>query len=213
MTLRSKALESLRTRILGGELKAGEILLEKEVAADLEMSKTPVREALVTLCEEGLVQLFPRRGYMVRSPTLEEILDTFDLRLILEGAAAERAATRIEPGDLEHLRDLARYDCCGGERAQLHGADALAYSFDFHCLIARSSGNAALAEQIERLLHSSRRIAAIGFTYGEHDTIVDALAARDPARARKAMEIHIDSGRKAAVAALAGHGAGHFPSN
>ncbi|WP_108660126.1 GntR family transcriptional regulator [Acuticoccus kandeliae] len=213
MTLRAKALEILRARILGGTLKSGDFLLEKEIAADLDMSKTPVREALVMLCDEGLVQLFPRRGYMVRTPSLEEILDTFDLRLILEGAAAERAAARIDADDLERLRDLARYDCRGGEHAHLHGADALTHSFDFHCLIARASGNRALAEQIERLLHSSRRIAAIGFTYGEHDTIVDALAARDPARARRAMEIHIDSGREAAVSALAGRGESRFPSN
>ena len=213
MTLRAKALDHLRSRILSGELKAGDILLEKDLAAGLEMSKTPVREALVTLCEEGLVHLFPRRGYMVRSPTLQEIIDIFDLRVILEGAAAERAAQRIEAANLERLRDLARYDCCGGERAMLHAADALTHSFDFHCLIARASGNAALAEQIERLLHSSRRIAAIGFNYGEHDTIVDRLAERDPLRARAAMEAHIDLGRKAAVQALAGHAVSHFPSN
>lgn len=202
--LRDRAVLSLRERILSGECRSGDLLLEKELAAQLSMSKTPVREALALLCEEGLVQLFPRRGYMVRALTVEETLDTFDLRLILEGAACERAASRITDADLARLRVLAQYDCCGGQKALERDAEALTHSFEFHVLIAKASGNRALAAQIEKLLRESRRISAIGFVYGEHDTIVDALEARDAPAARRAMEMHIASGREAAVAALSG---------
>lgn len=211
--LRGKAVDLLRDRILSGQLRSGDLILEKELAAQLDMSKTPVREALALLCEEGLVQLFPRRGYMVRTLTVEETLDTFDLRLILEGAACERAASRVSADQIARLRDLARYDCCGGQKLALDNADALTHSFDFHVLIARASGNAALAAHIEKLLRESRRITAIGFVYGEHDTIVDALAARDAVAARRAMENHINSGREAAIAALSGRNVVCLPCN
>jgi DNA-binding GntR family transcriptional regulator len=211
--LREKAVDVLRDQILGGHLRAGELIQERDLAAKLEMSKTPVREALALLCEEGLVQLFPRRGYLVRPLTIEDALDTFDLRLILEGAASERAATRISDEQLAKLRDLARYDCCTASNGREHNGDALTHSFDFHVLIAKASGNAALAAQIEKLLRDARRITAIGFTYGEHDRIVDALEARDGAKARRAMEDHIGSGRQAAMAALAGNSVHRLPLN
>ncbi|GLK86114.1 GntR family transcriptional regulator [Ancylobacter defluvii] len=202
--LRTMVMETLRSDILDQRIPIGEILLEKEVAARLSVSKTPVREALALLCQEGLVQLFPRRGYVVRGLSVQEVLDTFDLRVILEGAAAERAARHLTADELDLLAELCEHDCCRtsqlGDSAQ---REDMLHSLDFHLIIARGSRNQLLATDVERLLRASRRITAIGFTYGHHAGIVDALRARDPAASRRAMEDHILAGRRLALQTLA----------
>jgi DNA-binding GntR family transcriptional regulator len=201
-SLRTVVLESLRADILSRRIPSGEILLEKEVASRLSVSKTPVREALALLCQENLVSLFPRRGYVVRELGLQEVLDTFDLRVILEGAAAERAALHLTSAELDTLTQLCEHDCCSpvGEGPQ---EESIAHSLDLHLLIARGSRNVMLAAEIERLLRSSRRITAIGFTHGEHAGIVDALRSRDPLASRRAMEDHVLAGRQLALRTLA----------
>lgn len=205
MSLRAQVAEQIRSDIVERRLPAGEILLEKTIAARFAVSKTPVREALALLCEEGLVQLFPRRGYVVRGLSVQEVADTFDLRLILEGAAAERAASRLTDAELATLACLTEHDCCGQQHSAVsHRLETMRHSLDFHLLIARASGNEMLAEQIERLLRASRRITSIGFVYGDHAEICVALKARDGPRARSAMEKHISSGRDVALRALAG---------
>ncbi|GAB4071888.1 GntR family transcriptional regulator [Ancylobacter sonchi] len=202
--LRTMVLETLRSDILDQKIPVGEILLEKEVATRLSVSKTPVREALALLCQEGLVQLFPRRGYVVRGLSLRDVLDTFDLRVILEGAAAERAALHLTVAELDLLADLCEHDCCRTSSLDDSGQRTdMAHSLDFHLIIARGSRNQLLAADVERLLRASRRITAIGFTYGHHVGIVEALRARDPAASRKAMEDHILAGRQLALQTLA----------
>jgi GntR family transcriptional regulator, rspAB operon transcriptional repressor len=208
--LRAQIAGQIRTDILEQRIPVGEILLEKKIAAQFDVSKTPVREALALLCEEGLVQLFPRRGYVVRGLTLKEVVDTFDLRAILEGAAAERAVAHLTEDQLLSLESLAQHDCCGEVDARVsHRLEIMRHSLDFHVAIARASGNDLLAEQIEKLLRASRRITSIGFTYGDHQQICAALRARDAAGARRAMEKHILSGREVAIRALAGQPHNH----
>jgi DNA-binding GntR family transcriptional regulator len=200
-SLRTVVLESLRADILSRRIPSGHILLEKDVAGRLSVSKTPVREALAVLCQENLVELFPRRGYVVRGVGLQEVVDTFDLRVILEGAAAERAASHLTKGEHEELARLCEHDCCSpvGDGQTDEG---IAHSLDFHLLIARGSRNQMLAERIEKLLRASQRITAIGFTYGEHAGIIEALRTKDPSLSRKAMEDHINSGRRLALQTL-----------
>ncbi len=200
-SLRTVVLESLRADILSRRIPSGQILLEKEVAGRLAVSKTPVREALALLCQENLVDLFPRRGYIVREVGLREVVETFDLRMILEGAAAERAATQLSEAELDELTRLCEHDCCS-PAGQEHTNDEITHSLEFHLLIARGSRNQMLAEQIERLLRSSRRITAIGYTHGEHLAVVSALRTRNPLLSRRAMEEHISSGRQLALRTL-----------
>ena len=85
----------LRTEILHCQLPPGTELSEAELAARFEMSKTPVREALVTLRQEGLVLTFPRRGYQVAPITFGDMNELFDLRIMLEAGAVELACQRI----------------------------------------------------------------------------------------------------------------------
>jgi DNA-binding GntR family transcriptional regulator len=202
--LRARIIERLREAILAQDLRPGSLLLEKEVAERFGVSKTPAREALSLLCEEGLVQLLPRRGYVVQKLSIDEIRDTFDLRLILEGSAAQRAAIHMSDSLLRALDTLAAHDCCTSVQPSRDPASNVTqHSLDFHLLIAQGSGNLLLAAAIEKLLRSSRRITLMGFTYGEHQGIVEALKARDPDRARRVMEDHVRSAMDAAIQSIA----------
>src|SRR5262245_36270823 len=107
--LRSEIAKTLSNDIDNRRIKQGAILLERDVAARFDVSKTPAREALAILCAEGLVQLFPRRGYVVRTLDLTQVMDTFDLRLILEGAAAQRAARNLNEAQLDQLDRLKEH--------------------------------------------------------------------------------------------------------
>ena len=97
-SLRSQAVVALRDAILSGQFKPGAVLNEKELAERLGVSKTPIREGLSLLEHEGLIQTIPRRGYIVTPITVQHIHELFDLRIILESAAAEQAALRKLPG-------------------------------------------------------------------------------------------------------------------
>ena len=96
--------QTLRGAILGGQLNAGDSLIEWHVARQFGTSRTPVREALLRLESEGLAYRVPRRGVIVRQVTEHEVLEVYAVRMELEGLAAREAAHEAEPSDIAHLR-------------------------------------------------------------------------------------------------------------
>ena len=100
----------LREAILSGELAPGQVLGEEQLGRQLGISRTPVREALVLLRTEGLVETPPNRPAVVRGFDRESLHEIYSLRAVLEGYAARLAAERLSDGDLEELeRGCARY--------------------------------------------------------------------------------------------------------
>ena len=99
--------ERLRALILTGEYGPNERLIEEQLAERLGVSRTPVRQALTMLEAEGLVEIAPNRGATVCSFSIEDVWEIYDLRAVLEGHAARRAAGRIVRRDLQRLRELA----------------------------------------------------------------------------------------------------------
>ena len=97
----------LRRLIIEGHYAPGTRLVEDRLARDLGVSRTPVRQALARVAVEGLVQLFPNRGAVVRTFTHADLVDAYDLRAVMEGYAAYRAAGRISPGQLADLEAAA----------------------------------------------------------------------------------------------------------
>ena len=117
-SLAEQAYLRLRQEILVCTLAPGQVLTERELAGRYEMSKTPIREALTQVCHDGLVQRLPGRGYMVAPITVKDLRDLFDMRLILEVAAAERATREPSPALVAELKTLAIHEKHGNE----HGA-------------------------------------------------------------------------------------------
>ncbi len=205
MTANSKTsvlYQEIRQKIVYGELKPGAILTEAGLADEHGVSKAPVREALVLLGHEGLVEPMPRVGYVVASFTVQDVLETFHLRSVLEAEAARLAAERITEAGIATLLEIVDGESELSEMAQEDGFDerasderAYALNLEFHHLVARASGNRRLAELIKQLVEDMQRMLAFDprpATPRQHMEIVEALKHGDRATAEQAMKRHLE---------------------
>lgn len=148
-----RALLELRQRIISGEIVGGQRLYEVALAEDLQVSRTPVREAMSRLTEEGLLERASGGGFMVRSFTREDVVDAIEIRGVLEGTAARIAAERgADPEKLATAKDtLKALDDCFGET--LTKVDFDLYSernARFHVQLAELSGSNIIIRELER---------------------------------------------------------------
>lgn len=105
-TAHESVTEALRQAVLGGLLPAGTRLVQAELAAEFGVSNTPVREAMRQLAVEGLIKFDSYRGAVVRSPSLDEVREVYEVRLLLEPVAMRKAVEQITPAELEQAREL-----------------------------------------------------------------------------------------------------------
>ncbi len=181
--------QTLRNEILTMLLPPGTILVENALAARFSVSKTPIREALALLQQDRLVDSLPRKGYLVTTVTVEDQRELIELRAAMDGVAAELAARRITPQELDALeRLLLPAETPFEVRAAKRHMDL---NRKFHVGIGRASGNQRLAGLVERLVDETVRLFVPGFQMGEHREIIDALRSGDGARARAAAVNHI----------------------
>jgi DNA-binding GntR family transcriptional regulator len=207
-SLTERVYETLRTEILSCTLRPGQELNEAELAERFNISKTPAREALATLRQEGLIRAFPRRGYQVTPITFADMDELFDVRTILEAGAAELACTRLSEDRIEHLNSLAEAAYSDGEQGSLTAF--IQSNREFHLAIARATGNGRLAEllmhqidALERFFYLGARLRDVNReTSISHHEIVETLARRDPAAAREIMIRHNEQTRQGLFQAL-----------
>jgi DNA-binding GntR family transcriptional regulator len=184
---------ALRRSIIMGHRKPGERLEVEAIAGQYNTSVTPVRDVLQMLGHEGLVDIKQRSGYFVTHTTLKQLRDLFELRRVLEIAAVEQAALRIQDAQIAELTKV---------HAGYTGDDDEAYdrytdeNRNFHYLLAKASGNNELAETVSRLHDRLARFMVLrhaGKTMElSHQKIVDALKAHDVDTARRALLDDID---------------------
>ncbi len=184
--------------IFSKQLKPGQRLPEVLLAEQLEVSRTPVREALRRLANEGLVVLMPNVGASVVTPTRQEMLDTYEVRKVLECLAIRKAAGRITAVQLARLEEKIEE-----ETEVFAQRDLEAYieiNNAFHRIIAEASGNLVLADSIENYL--ARTFVYMVFferffdfdtnpSLEEHRAILAALRARDEEETVRLMNHHI----------------------
>ena len=206
-------LERLRALILTGEYGPDERLVEEQLAERLGVSRTPVRQALTMLEAEGLVEIAPNRGATVCSFSTEDVWDIYDLRAVLEGHAARRAAGRIEGGELERLRTLAGEMEGLGGRFDDHEEEIRALvklNQEFHGTIVEASRNRRLKRLINRTVEIPLMFKAFfWYTPRERDIsnlyhrqILEALGRADADRADIIMREHVYEGRDFVIGAL-----------
>lgn len=201
-TLGDGVYESLRSAVLEHILAPGDRVNIDALARELEVSPTPVREALARLESEGLVRKRPLAGYTV-SPllTLAEFHDMFDMRLLLECAAARWAALRATDAQRSELVREAARTVEGGEDRAWHAAFT-ALDAHVHDLVAQASSSPLLRDSIVRLhshLHLHRRYfpyAQTAVTNDEHRAVAAAIHDRDPDAAESAMRLHLNRARE-----------------
>jgi DNA-binding GntR family transcriptional regulator len=209
-SLARRAYDALKQDILTCVLLPGAQIFEGELAAHYGMSKTPVREALNLLGQEDLVQVLPRRGYLVAPVTLRDVQEVFQLRLLLETAAAELAAEHITEDGIRQLNALVavRYTY----RDRVSYGRFLRANREFHVAVARASGNVRLAAFVAKLLEDMERILHLGLDLrdsaeemaAEHAELVDALLRGDGALARRVVTEQLQTSRKRVLEALVG---------
>ena len=192
-----RAYRVLRNEILDCDLAPGSRLVEGDIADRLGMSKTPVKKALGMLAHEGFIEVRPRHGYQVSEVTLADVQEIYQLRQILEPAAAELAATNATPEQLQQLRALVE------DHADDTYEERAAKLLRFHEILAEASGNQRLAATLGNLLDEMQRLLSIGLNIedsvslhaGEHRELLDALLKGNHHIARQIAEQQVETGR------------------
>ncbi|MEW6184024.1 MAG: GntR family transcriptional regulator [Bacillota bacterium] len=197
--LREVVFESLREAIIKGVMKPGERIMEVQLAEELGVSRTPVREAIRKLELEGLVVMLPRRGAYVAGISVKDIADVFEVRAALEALAAGLAAERITDEELENLeRSLVEITEVSDSRDIGAVVDR---DTRFHDIIYRASRNAWLLQIITHLQDQLQRfrmttLSRPGRTreaVEEHKKIVEAISERNSELAAQLAREHIEN--------------------
>lgn len=188
----------LKKKIFEKTLVSGQRLPEVAIAKELQVSRTPVREALRRLENEGLVQIIPGWGACLASPTKQEIIDTYEVREDLELMAIRKAAKNITPLQLCRLQE--QIDAERKTFAERNLEQYLTVNDNFHIIIAESSGNSTLVNYIKNIL--SRTFVQMIFfesffdfdsnpSLEEHITLLDALKKHDEQESIRLMREHL----------------------
>lgn len=198
----------LRQDILTCVLAPGQVVSERELARQYEMSKTPIREALSRVCHDGLMQRLPGRGYMVAPITIKDVRDLFDLRLILEVAAAERAARQPSPAQIAVLKEISAISYLLDD-PESH-VSFLKANRRFHLTLAEAAGNRRLTSTLEGLMIEMDRLFHLGLRLRdsseemkrEHQEVVAALEAGDVEGARDTIARQVMTSRDRILEAI-----------
>lgn len=200
-SLRDTAYESIKHQIITCSFKPGEYINELQLSTHLKIGRTPVHQALDRLNIEGLVEVIPRKGVIVKPVSLNEVLQIIEVRLINEPHAARLAAEHADDSDLAELEDVLRQAEHWGALRNIEKIMLLDRSF--HLRIARSAKNGVLTELLRNLHERSLRFWFISLNapkqyervHSEHNAILAAIRQRDANKAEAAMRAHIQSFR------------------
>jgi DNA-binding GntR family transcriptional regulator len=203
--LSAQVYELLKHDILECAWEPGQLLEETEVSDRYQIGRTPFREACPRLEAEGLIEIVPHRGVFVASLSTKDIIDLFELRLVVEPTIAEMACVRRQPGDLKglevNLKDCARLS--RSKRAQVI-PELNWNSQDFHVQVARLARNVELIEVVERIHNKLMRILVFAARRSPddypfnaiHAEIFDAIVRGKGGEARKLMVRDIEQAQQ-----------------
>ncbi|MEO3824868.1 GntR family transcriptional regulator [Actinomadura sp. B10D3] len=195
----SDVVAGIREAILSGEFVPNQRLIEADLSERFAASRAGVRAALVELANEGLIERVQNRGARVRAVSLEEAVEISEVRMVIEGLCAAKAAERAAPADVASLQEIGE-----AMRTAVSSGDVLGYSRlneRLHSRVREISGQATASQVLERLRaqnvrHQFRLAMHPGrpqVSLPQHLDIIDAVAARDPAAAEEAARAHLRS--------------------
>jgi DNA-binding GntR family transcriptional regulator len=165
-TLKEKIYSTIIDEIMTGRVSSDEFLTEARLAEQFQASRAPVREALVALCNEGILQNIPRVGYRLVAVGLKDVRDALAVRLLLEREAARLALGNLDPEKERVIDELIRNEEQSGERGGLSIIEWMKHGEAVHLALARFSGNRTLEELILVLIKKLRRASTQ--VYVEH---------------------------------------------
>lgn len=197
LPLRDVVFYTLRQAILKGELEPGERLMEMQLAEQLGVSRTPIREAIRKLELEGFVLMIPRRGAIVAKITEKDLKDVLEVRASLERLSTKLACERMEEETIEELREAQE-----AFKAALRGDDITLQAqkdVEFHDVIYKSTNNLRLIQMLNNLREQMYRYRLEYLKDGtshqklveEHEAIIEALSRRDTEETTNIMVGHV----------------------
>ena len=201
--MKHHAYDELKRRILADDYPPGTLLAERRLAADLGMSKTPVKAAVERLEAEGFVAVSPQQGILVRELAVADIADQYEARAALETYVLRSVAGRLTPTQADRLHTNL------GEQEEVRGtpdtARGMALDAEFHVLFAEFLGNREIVRMMGQLRERMQRVIAQVFrlhparfdvSVDEHTAIARAVLKGDGPRAAALLEQHLDRGRR-----------------
>ena len=206
--LHEATFQTLKSLLVEGKIAPGSKLNERELAERLNVSRTPIREAIRRLAADGLVELIANRGAIAVQLSIDDVIHTFDVIAELEGYSGELAAKNISDSTLSELEALQYEMMASYARRDLSSYYKL--NLRIHRLINQAANNPVLATLFSQV---NSRIEALRFRSNqdgvkwekaveEHQEMLDALKARDSARMRKVMITHVTNKRDVVVQLL-----------
>jgi DNA-binding GntR family transcriptional regulator len=195
--IRDRVVDALRDAIVSGRLRPGERIREREIVAALQVSRSPLREAIRILETEGLVTTVAHRGACVSELTREDLRLTTEVRVMVETFAVRLAAARLPDATLEamgrHLEAARR------RGLDPHAAEDLDHSLTFHDAFVRACGNPKLVQLHEVVKRHMRRYQLVAFSRlgradratAEHAEILEAFRRRDAAAVERLLVSHL----------------------
>ena len=204
---------TLKYRVLTCAMLPGQRVVEKDLCAEMEISRTPLREAMNRLALEGLVVLRPYRGYVIAPLTVADFRELCEFRRILESEAAALSALRATPEDVDELAARTKLEYTVGDEQTY--VTYLRSNSAFHLALVRCTHNSQLVSAVMSALDHHQRPLYLGLEVGidaeasttEHVEVVSAVRNHDPDRARALMLLHIGRAETRVVNAL--HAAGY----
>jgi DNA-binding GntR family transcriptional regulator len=207
-SLTDQVYETIKNEIITCVLQPGQQLSQPELAERYQAGVTPIREALHRLAQEGLVQPIPRFGYIVAPITLSDVAEIYELRSILESAAARLAALRSPKERLDQIVEFADYTYVYQDHDSY--LRFLAFNSQFHRSVAVAAGNQRLVESISRMLDELTRVFHLGLEIrdnaeemrSEHKALAEVLSRRDPDAAERIVQAQIAHSQQRVLEAL-----------
>lgn len=210
LPLAQQAYDRIKESILSFELRPGLFLNESTLCELTGLGRMPVHQAIHRLQTDGLIEVIPRKGLVIRADSLQDILLVLEARLAIEPNIVALAAERVSPEQVEELRSLLKQSATLLNQSQRKSFSVLDRAF--HGTVAQAAGNRILADTLRPLHERSdllwhlRIMPADGLkvTQSEHEAVLKAIVTRDPQAAWKAMHAHLTSIRERIVKASGG---------
>lgn len=209
-SLTEQVFNALKSQILHSQMRPGSVVIEADLADQFGVSKTPIREALRLLVQDGWIEVMPRRGYLVRPIGLDDLREVYELRRILETGVIREIIERMNGETVAELRRLIEEQAAAGASLEA-SIDA---SRNFHLSLARLTSNerlvrglATLLDEVERLLRMLPELVTVMTSSSEieaHRRLVDALEDHDADLAESLMMAHLADISRSLLDALSG---------
>jgi DNA-binding GntR family transcriptional regulator len=201
-SLRDLAYDAIKHHIITCAFKPGEYLNEAAVCTLLHLGRTPVHQAVDRLRLEGMVEVLPRKGMIVKPVSLHDVLEIIEVRLVNESYCVRLAAERADRGELDAMAGVLTRARKATRARNIE--EMMTLDREFHVCIARAAKNTLLSDFLRRLHERSLRFWFISLTDPEHHTavrdeheaVLAALQKRSPDEAEAAMRAHIESFRR-----------------